>query len=137
MMLSRQNVFGESFLFREGQREVVEAICNHYLQDPEGTVILDAPTGSGKSLIAMWSAHVLKELGKRGYLVTSDLMLQDQYEEDFKQFKLDWPSIRGVDNYNCNVNDLPFSLADCKMKGIGYEQAEKLKCWGTMWVSTG
>ena len=126
-----QNVFGESFLFREGQREVIEAICNHYLQDPEGTVILDAPTGSGKSLIAMWSAHVLKELGKRGYLVTSDLMLQDQYEEDFKQFKLDWPSIRGVDNYNCNVNDLPFSLADCKMKGIGYEQAEKLKCWGT------
>lgn len=126
-----KNVFGESFLFREGQREVVEAICNHYLQDPEGTVILDAPTGSGKSLIAMWSAHVLKELGKRGYLVTSDLMLQDQYEEDFKQFKLGWPSIRGVDNYNCNVNDLPFSLADCKMKGIGYEQAEKLKCWGT------
>lgn len=126
-----QNVFGESFLFREGQREVVEAICNHYLQAPEGTIILDAPTGSGKSLIAMWSAHVLKELGKRGYLVTSDLMLQDQYEEDFKRLKLDWPSIRGVDNYNCNVNDLPFSLADCKMKGIGYEQAEKLKCWGT------
>ena len=126
-----KNVFGESFLFREGQREVVEAICNHYLEAPEGTVILDAPTGSGKSLIAMWSAYVLKELGKQGYLVTSDLMLQDQYEEDFKQFKLDWPSIRGVDNYNCNVNDLPFSLADCKMKGIGYEQAEKLKCWGT------
>ena len=83
-----QNIFGESFLFREGQREVVEAICNHYLEAPEGTVILDAPTGSGKSLIAMWSAYVLKELGKQGYLVTSDLMLQDQYEEDFKQFKL-------------------------------------------------
>ena len=126
-----QNVFGDSFLFREGQREVVEAICNHYLQDPEGTIILDAPTGSGKSLIAMWSAHVLKELGKRGYLVTSDLMLQDQYEEDFKRLNLDWPSIRGVDNYECNVNGLTFSLADCKMKGIGYEQAEKLPCWNT------
>lgn len=123
------NVFGEGFQFRAGQREVVEAICNHYLQTPDGTVILDAPTGSGKSLIAMWSAHILKELGKRGYLVTSDLMLQDQYEEDFKHFKLGWPSIRGVDNYVCNVNDLPFSLADCKMKGIGYEQAEKLTCW--------
>lgn len=125
----KANVFGEGFQFRAGQREVVEAICNHYLQTPDGTVILDAPTGSGKSLIAMWSAHVLKELGKRGYLVTSDLMLQDQYEEDFKHFKLGWPSIRGVDNYVCNVNDLPFSLADCKMKGIGYEQAEKLTCW--------
>jgi Rad3-related DNA helicase len=124
-----QNIFGKDFQFREGQREVIEAICNHYLQDPEGTIILDAPTGSGKSLIAMWSAHILKELGKRGYLVTSDLMLQDQYEEDFKQFKLDWPSIRGVDNYECIVNDLPFSLGDCKMKGIGYEQAEQLSCW--------
>lgn len=125
----KTNVFGEGFQFRQGQREVVEAICNHYLNDPEGTIILDAPTGSGKSLIAMWSAHVLKELGNRGYLVTSDLMLQDQYEEDFKRFKLGWPSIRGVDNYECIVNDLPFSLGDCKMKGIGYEQAEKLSCW--------
>ena len=78
----KTNVFGQGFEFRAGQREVIEAICNHYLEDPEGTIILDAPTGSGKSLIAMWSAHVLKELGKRGYLVTSDLMLQDQYEED-------------------------------------------------------
>ena len=124
-----QNVFGTDFQFREGQREVVEAICNHYLDDQEGTIILDAPTGSGKSLIAMWSAHVLKELGNSGYLVTSDLMLQDQYEADFNKFKLGWPSIRGVDNYECDVNGLPFSLADCKMKGIGYEAAEKLPCW--------
>ena len=125
----KQNVFGKDFQFRDGQREVIEAICNHYLEDADGTIILDAPTGSGKSLIAMWSAHILKEMGNRGYLVTSDLMLQDQYEEDFKRLKLDWPSIRGVDNYVCNVNDLPFSLADCKMKGIGYEAAEKLPCW--------
>jgi len=79
----------------------------------------------------MWCAHILKELGKQGYLVTSDLMLQDQYEEDFRRLKLDWPSIRGVDNYECNVNGLTFSLADCKMKGIGYEAAEKLSCWNT------
>jgi Rad3-related DNA helicase len=58
-------------------------------------------------------------------------MLQDQYEEDFKNFKLNWPSVRGVDNYECDVNGLPFSLADCKMKGIGYEAAEKLSCWNT------
>ena len=126
-----KGIFGEGFEFRAGQREVIEAICNHYIEDPQGTIILDAPTGSGKSLIAMWSSHILKEMGNRGYLVTSDLMLQDQYEEDFKRLKLNWPSIRGVDNYTCDVNDLPFSLGDCKMKGMGYEQAEKLKCWGT------
>ena len=126
-----KNIFGTAFQFRAGQREVIEAICNHYLEDPEGTIILDAPTGSGKSLIAMWSAHILKELGNRGYLVTSDLMLQDQYEEDFHKFKLNWPSVRGVDNYECNVNGLTFSLGDCKMKGINYEQAENLTCWNT------
>ena len=125
------NIFGTAFQFRAGQREVIEAICNHYLEDPEGTIILDAPTGSGKSLIAMWSAHILKELGNRGYLVTSDLMLQDQYEDDFHKFKLNWPSVRGVDNYECNVNGLTFSLGDCKMKGINYEQAENLTCWNT------
>ena len=125
------NIFGTAFQFRAGQREVIEAICNHYLEDPEGTIILDAPTGSGKSLIAMWSAYILKELGNRGYLVTSDLMLQDQYEEDFHKFKLNWPSVRGVDNYECNVNGLTFSLGDCKMKGINYEQAENLTCWNT------
>ncbi len=125
------NIFGTAFQFRAGQREVIEAICNHYLEDQEGTIILDAPTGSGKSLIAMWSAYILKELGNRGYLVTSDLMLQDQYEEDFHKFKLNWPSVRGVDNYECNVNGLTFSLGDCKMKGINYEQAENLTCWNT------
>ena len=123
-------VFGEDFSFRKGQREVIEQIIVAYLENPESTVVIDAPTGTGKSLIAMWSAYVLKEMGKRGYLVTSDLALQDQYEKDFKRLNLNWPSIRGVDNYECFVNGLPFSLGDCKMKGLGYEQAEQLSCYG-------
>jgi len=127
----KTNVFGQDFQFRKHQREAVEFICNTYLEDSSSTVVVDAPTGSGKSLIAMWSAYVLKELGKRGYLVTSDLMLQDQYEKDLSRLKLRWPSIRGVDNYECTVNGLPFSLGDCKLKGMGYEQAEKLHCFKT------
>ena len=126
-----KNVFGTDFAFRKGQREIVEAICNSYLEDPTATIVVDAPTGAGKSLIAMWSSHVLKELGNRGYLITSDLSLQDQYESDFYRLGLRWPSIRGVDNYECSVNGLPFSLGDCKLKGMGYEQAEKLDCYGS------
>jgi ATP-dependent DNA helicase DinG len=126
-----KSVFGKDFEFRKHQREAIEFICNSYLEDPNSTVVVDAPTGSGKSLIAMWSAYVLKEMGKRGYLVTSDLMLQDQYEKDLSKLKLGWPSIRGVDNYECTVNGLPFSLGDCKLKGMGYEQAEKLHCYKT------
>lgn len=122
-------VFGEDFYFRRGQREVIEQVVAAYQEDPESTVVIDAPTGTGKSLIAMWCAYCLKEMGKRGYLVTSDLALQDQYEKDFKRLNLNWPSIRGVDNYECFVNGLPFSLGDCKMKGMSYEQAEELSCY--------
>lgn len=127
----KTNVFGQDFKFRKHQREAVENICNTYLEDPNATIIIDAPTGSGKSLIAMWSSYVLKELGNNGYLVTSDLTLQDQYEKDLKRLKLSWPSLKGVDNYECDINGLKFSLGDCKLKGMGYEQAEKLKCFQT------
>jgi ATP-dependent DNA helicase DinG len=123
-------VFGQDFEFRKGQREVITQICLAYFDDPESTVVIDAPTGTGKSIIAMWSSYILKEMGKTGYLVTSDLSLQDQYESDFRRLGLRWPSIRGVDNYECTVNGLPFSLGDCKLKGMGYEQAERLNCFG-------
>ena len=125
------NTFGKDFEFRKGQREIITKICETYLEDPESTLVIDAPTGAGKSLIAMWSAHILKELGNRGYMVTSDLSLQDQYESDFYNYGLRWPSIKGVDNYECSVNGLPFSLGDCKLKGMGYDQAEKLPCYNS------
>ena len=64
-------------------------------------------------------------------MVTSDLSLQDQYESDFYTYGLRWPSIKGVDNYECSVNGLPFSLGDCKLKGMGYDQAEKLPCYNS------
>ena len=124
-------VFGKDFKFRKHQREAVESICNTYLEDPTATVIIDAPTGSGKSLIAMWSSYVLKEMGKRGYLITSDLMLQDQYESDLKRLNLNWPSIKGVDNYECTVNGLPFSLGDCRLKAMSIDKIESLHCFKT------
>lgn len=125
-----KGAFGKDFSFRRGQREVITAVVTAYHEDPEGTLVIDAPTGTGKSLIAMWSSYILKEMGLRGYLITSDLTLQDQYESDIHKLGLRWPSIRGVDNYECTVNGLPFSLGDCKLRGIGYEQAEKLECYG-------
>lgn len=126
------NIFGRDFQFRKGQRETITSIINAYLEDPESTVVIDAPTGTGKSLIAMWCSYILKEMGKQGYLITSDLSLQDQYEHDFYKFKLGWPSIRGIDNYNCHVNGLKFSLGECRMRNMSYEQAEKqLPCAST------
>ena len=123
------DIFGPGFTFRKGQRETIETIVNTYLEDPEATMVIDAPTGTGKSIIAMWCSWILKEIGKRGYLITSDISLQDQYESDINRLNLRWPSVKGVDNYNCNVNGLTFSLGECRMKNMGYDQAmAKLDC---------
>ena len=122
-------VFGADFTFRKGQRETIETIIQAYQEDPESSVVIDAPTGTGKSIIAMWCSWIFKEMGKRGYLITSDLSLQDQYESDLKRLRLRWPSIKGIDNYDCHVNGLKFSLGECRMRNMGYEQAlAKMKC---------
>lgn len=124
-----KDVFGPGFTFRKGQRETIETIIEAYQNDPESTVVIDAPTGTGKSIIAMWCSWILKELGKKGYLITSDISLQDQYESDINRLRLRWPSIKGVDNYDCHVNGLKFSLGECRMRNMGYEQAlARLDC---------
>lgn len=128
-LILQGSLLGQGFTFRPGQRETIQAICEAYYEDPEATIVIDAPTGTGKSIIAMASSLVLSRLGNKGYLVTSDLMLQDQYESDIYKLKLHWPSIKGVDNYECSVNGQPFSLGDCKLKGMGYEQASRLHCY--------
>jgi Rad3-related DNA helicase len=126
-----ENKLGLNFSFRLNQRETVEAICHAYFENPKSTVVISAPTGTGKSIIAIASSLVLSELGKHGYLIASDLSLQDQYENAILDFKLPWGSIKGVDNYTCHVNGLPFSLGDCRLKGMGYERAKELSCWST------
>ncbi len=124
-----KGLLGPDFQFRTGQRETVEAICRTYFEDSEATIVIDAPTGTGKSIIAMATSLVLIELGKKGYIITSDLSLQDQYESDLYRLKLPWGSIKGVDNYDCSVNGLPFSLGDCRLKGMSYEKAKDLPCY--------
>jgi len=126
-----KKLFGTDFKFRTNQRETIEAICNLYLKDPESTLILDAPTGTGKSIIALWSSYILKELGNTGYLITSDKSLQDQYERDIIKFKTGSASVRGIDNYICDVNGLSYSMGECKMRGYSINQSLALQCSST------
>jgi len=56
-------------------------------------VILEAPTGIGKSWIASWLALWKKNVT----ILTSQKGLQDQYKEDFPFVK----TVRGRDNYDC------------------------------------
>jgi ATP-dependent DNA helicase DinG len=124
-----RKTFGHDFSFRKGQREAVVEICSTYLEGKVKTIILDAPTGTGKSIVAMFSSAVMAELGKRGYLVTSDTSLQDQYESDFTKFGLPWYSVKGVDNYVCVANGQKFSLGECRVRSLSYEKSKTLPCY--------
>ena len=116
--------------FRPQQKEAILDIIAAYEEDPNGVYLLDAPTGSGKSVIAMIFADFLTFKGNRGYILASDLSLHAQYVKDFKKMQLwNWGNIKGVDNYKCVVNDEKFSVGECKSKGTSYEQAEALPCF--------
>jgi Rad3-related DNA helicase len=75
--------------WRKGQKEIIEKIINC----PKDIILLNAPTGVGKSLIASAIAHYL---GKT-IILTSSKQLQTQYICDFPHIK----SIKGRGNYDC------------------------------------
>lgn len=121
---------GRKFKFRKGQFEAIRKVIQCY-QDGYNNVVIDAPTGTGKSIIAMIVSKVLNKLGKSGYIVTSDLGLQNQYEEDFKYFKTGFGSVRGIDNYKCSLNGEIHSLGLCRSAGIKGKAKAELHCYNT------
>jgi len=121
--------FGKDFYFRPGQLETVQDILTTYFSGSTDMYFLEAPTGSGKSLIAMIASAVLEDEGRQGYILTSEVTLQKQYEKDLLYYKLGWGTIYGGDNYSCAVNGQPFFLGDCRLRDISYEQAEALPCF--------
>lgn len=128
------NTFGYNFTFLEGQRDVILSICVGFLEwlnneSDVDNVIVYAPTGYGKSIISMVAAKVLQRLGYGGYILTVDLMLQQQYENDFKKFKLNYHSIKGTDNYKCHENNESFKHGECHSMNLSYRQLSKLKCY--------
>lgn len=121
--------FGDSFTFRAGQREAILEICKTYFEGSVNTVILDAPTGTGKSIIAMICSLLISSYGKEGYLIASDISLQEQYERDLEKFNFPWGSIKGVDNYMCDANGEKFSLGECRIRNLSMQQTCSLSCY--------
>lgn len=108
---------GEDFKFRPNQKEAIVNIVHEWL---EGTdqAICSAPTGSGKSIIALLVAAVLSEYyNKTGYILISDLSLIEQYERDVNRYFNEWAVIKGQQTYRCEDNGLTFNMGTCKLKG--------------------
>lgn len=123
--------FKNDFSFRIGQKEAILEICETYFNKSASTIILDAPTGSGKSMIAIISSLVLSSYNKEGYLIASDISLQEQYEKDINQLCLPWGSVKGIDNYNCEINGEKMSLGECRIRNLTMNQINELSCFST------
>lgn len=118
------------FGFRPQQRDVILDMIRAYEEDPNGVYLLDAPTGAGKSIIAMLFSDFMNFRGKKGYILASDLALHEQYVKDFRKLQnWNWGNIKGIDNYYCDVNGEKFSVGDCANRGMSYEKAEALPCF--------
>lgn len=100
-------------------------------------VILQGSTGTGKSVVAMFCATFFKS-----YVLTSDKLLQDQYDKFIQQYLYDNNAkadtttsafrscvmLKGRDNYICHVNGLPFSMGKCQQDGLSSKKALALPC---------
>lgn len=90
--------------YRAGQREALDA-ARAAFADGRRVVVVEAPTGSGKSAIAV----TLAREARSAYLLTGQKVLQDQYQRDFDDLAL----LKGRANYPCEVAPTHAAAAPC------------------------
>jgi Rad3-related DNA helicase len=108
---------------RETQRLAADYVL-HQFNTGTNVVMLDAPTGTGKTLIA---DVVRQELNTRAIYLCSTLALQDQFARDFPDAAI----LRGRSNYATadNANKFPIlSAADCTKRRITHIKCKPPPC---------
>ena len=123
--------FGPKFSFREGQLEVICDILDTFFAGEINLYLLQAPVGSGKSVIALIVSDFINNHRLKGYILTSDLMLFDQYVRDIDLYFPQFAYVKGADNYECEINKEKFSLGECRLKNTSYEKAQTLPCFSS------
>jgi ATP-dependent DNA helicase DinG len=111
--------------FREFQQDTLQKIEQAFNGDKE-FVILESPTGSGKSAIGICTGLHLRS----AFLLTSQKILQDQYTADYSSNKI--ATLKGRSNYTCiafpntTCDDSICSVKPCSLKSVClYEIAKK------------
>lgn len=117
-----KNTFGPNFKFRKYQLETIVDTVYNVVNPNIKCQVVEAPTGSGKSNVAIVSCGVLWEYyKKKSYILASDLGLIDQYAKDFERYNLNWGVIKGAENYTCKMNFMSFKHGDCKIHKVSYK----------------
>lgn len=90
--------------YRKGQREAIARARTAFNQGKK-FVVVEAPTGAGKSAIAV----TLAREAKSAYILTAQKILQEQYVTDFPDIAL----MKGRSNYPCIVAPTHAAAAPC------------------------
>jgi len=110
------------FSFREHQLEYIVNIIYSILNNNHVNLV-EAPTGSGKSIMVIIMAGVLNEYyEKSSYILCSDLYLWDQYSKAIDKYKLQkFGRIKGMRaNYICDETDEDIIAAPCRLAIIPF-----------------
>ena len=115
-----KKIFGSLFEFRPHQLEAITILICKNLSKNVNYQIMNAPTGSGKSIIGILTAEVLwKYYKKTSYILVSDLSLFEQYVNDIEKNNLkDIGYLKGKDNYICNRNFNKVNCSACSINNI-------------------
>ena len=95
--------------FREGQKEALTQIGNA-IQSGYRYIVIEAPTGSGKSMLAMTLARYYKS----AHIITGQHILQDQYQAEFSSVEGVFV-IKGRGGYSCQVTGMSCAKGLCKL----------------------
>ena len=118
-----KNKISKDFKFREYQLECIVKIIQNVLTHGNHNYVVEAPTGSGKSLINIISAGVLADyFDVTSYILVSDLFLWEQYANFLnKHKKTGIAMLKGkIGNYKCILNGEDITLADCTVAGLSW-----------------
>lgn len=113
------------FQFRPNQLEVIINIIDDIVNHKKQLYVVEAPTGTGKSLINIISAGVLaKYYDTTSFILCSDLFLWAQYDKFIKKhYKINqqFGVVKGqLNNYKCVQTNDDISLAPCRVKGVSW-----------------
>lgn len=86
---------------RKAQIDAINFALNQFFNNGKRFVVLQSPTGTGKSHIAVTLANYFHKMNSnhKSYILTTQLILQDQYK---RQFPL-CANISARGNYTCNT----------------------------------
>ena len=99
--------------FKSGQAYAIVHTINAFVNERKKNVVIQAPTGTGKTYIGITVDRVMKKLTELGYITLEDgsdkfetmyttttITLQEQYKKEFSYLS----NIKSKRNYPCNVD---------------------------------